>query len=120
MKLTIVRIDVTDHGVFGHLSCEGDPFNCLTLENHLLNIPSGTYKVTLYDSPEWGYKVPILHDVPGREFIEIHKGNWETNSKGCILVGMERDGFAIDSSGSAFQSLMNVLKDCDDISVTIR
>ena len=120
MKLTLTRLDVTDYGIFGHLTCDGDSFNCVTLENHLLNIPAGTYKVSLYDSPEWGYSVPILHDVPGRSYIEIHCGNFEKNSKGCILVGMEREGDAIDNSKSAFQSLMTVLKGCDDISITIK
>jgi hypothetical protein len=120
MKLTLVRVDVTDHGIFGHLTCDGDPFNCLTLENHLLDIPYGTYKIKMYDSPEWGYKVPLLQDVPGRNYIEIHKGNWETNSKGCILVGTKRDGNAIDASGEAFDGLMKVLNGCTDIQITIK
>lgn len=120
MKLFITRTDMTDHGIFGHLTCDGDKFTCVTLENHLLNIPVGTYKVIMYNSPEWGYKVPMLTDVPGRNYIEIHCGNWETNSKGCILVGMCREGFAIDNSKSAFNSLIKVLEGCDDISITIK
>lgn len=119
MKLFLTRLDATDHGIFGHLTCDGDPFNCVTLERHDISIPVGTYKVTLYQSPTKGL-VPLLHDVPNREMIEIHWGNYETDSLGCILVGMERDGFAIDSSKSAFQSLMNVLNGCDDISITIK
>jgi hypothetical protein len=119
MKLKLTRLDATDYGIFGHLTCDGSPFNCVTLENHLLAVPAGAYKVTLYDSPEWGYKVPLLQDVPNRTFIEIHKGNWQHNSRGCILVGKERDGQAIDASGDAFEELMTVLKDCNDISITI-
>ena len=119
MKLTIVRVDVNDYGIFGHLSCDGDSFNCLTLENNELNIPEGTYKVTLYLSPKFGL-VPLLHDVPGRSYIEIHKGNTEADSTGCILVGMSRKGTTLCESKSAFDSLMKVLEGCDDISLKIR
>ncbi len=119
MHLRLKHIEENDHGIFGQLTIDENPFNCVTLENHLLYIPTGTYKVTLYKSPERGYKVPLLNDVPGRSFIEIHKGNWEYNSKGCILVGKDRDGFAIDASGDAFEELMTVIKNADDLSITI-
>ncbi len=120
MKLTLTRLDVTDKGIFGHLVCDGDTFNCVTLERHDIHIPEGVYKVTLYNSPDHGCIVPLLNDVPGRSFIEIHWGNYERDSKGCILVGMQRDGFAIDASKSAFQSLMNVLNGCNDIQLTVK
>lgn len=120
MKIFIKRLDVTDHGIFGHLTMDGSGFNCVTLERHDIAIPTGTYKVTLYNSPDHDNAlVPLLHDVPGRSFIEIHWGNWESNSKGCILVGKERDGWAIDASKDAFDDLMLQLKDCDDIWVVI-
>lgn len=123
MKLTIVRVDVTDHGIFGHLSCDGNPFNCLTLERHDIDIPEGTYKVTLYKSPEHGL-VPLVNGIPNRSMIEMHEGNWEENSKGCILVGRDRtticgrDG--IDLSKDTLKALMSVLNGCDDIWLTIR
>src|SRR5690348_12148726 len=89
MKLTIVRVDYTDHGIFGHLTCDSNLFNCLTLERHDIDIPAGTYGITLYNSPEHGI-VPLVNGVKGRSMIEIHEGNWESNSKGCILVGKDR------------------------------
>jgi hypothetical protein len=123
MKLTIVRVDITDHGIFGHLSCDGNPFNCLTLEHHDIDIPEGTYKVTIYKSPEHGL-IPLLNGVPGRNMIEIHEGNWEANSKGCILVGKDRTMInnkeGINQSKDTLKGLMSVLNGCDDISVTIR
>lgn len=119
MKIFIKRIDATDHGVFGHLTLDGNKFNCVTLERHDIYIPTGTYKVTLYDNPKRGYKVPLLHGVPKRDMIEIHCGNWQSNSEGCILVGTERDGWAIDASKVAFNDLMDQLRGCNDISVTI-
>ena len=124
MKLTLIRVDVTDHGIFGHLSCDGDPFNCLTLERHDIDIPCGTYRVTLYNSPEHGV-VPLLNDVPNRSMIEMHEGNFEENSKGCILVGKDRTTImgkdAISNSKDTLKELMTVLnKNYKDISITIR
>ena len=124
MKLTLIRVDSTDKGIFGHLTCDSDPFNCVTLERHDIDIPYGTYKVTLYQSPEHGL-IPLLNDVPGRSMIEIHEGNWEYNSKGCILVGECRDALdktMIDNSKATLKNLMAVLtaKKYDDISITIR
>lgn len=120
MKIFLKRLDVTDHGIFGHLTMDGSKFNCVTLERHDIAIPVGTYPITLYNSPDHDNKlVPLLHNVPDREFIEIHWGNWESNSKGCILVGTERDGWAIDATIEAFNDLMLQLKGCDDITVTI-
>ena len=102
IKLT--RLDTTDHGIFGHLEMDG--FDCVTLERHDIAIPTGSYRVTLYDSPRLGRKVPLLHDVPGRTLIEIHPGNYEHDSEGCILVGENRTGFAIEHSRDTFAQMM--------------
>lgn len=98
------RIDATDHGVFGHL--EWDNFDCVTLERHDTLIPEGTYKVTLYDSPKNGCKVPLL-SVPGRTMIEIHPANWEKQLEGCIAVGENREGYAIEHSKDTFHQMMS-------------
>ena len=119
VKITIKRLDVTDKGIFGHLSTDNG-FDCVTLERHDIAIPVGTYKAILYNSPDHNNQlVPLLQNVPGRSFIEIHWGNWEKDSKGCILVGTTRDGDAIDASITAFNALMLKLHDTDDITVTI-
>lgn len=100
--ITLRRLDTTDKGIFGHLSW--DDFDCVTLENDELEIPIGTYKVTLYQAPSYG-KCPKI-DVPGRTFILLHWGNWEKNTKGCILVGENRNGFAIEHSRDTFNQMM--------------
>lgn len=117
VKITLKRLDTTDKGIFGHLTTDNG-FDCVTLERHDLFIPEGTYKVSMYDSPTKGL-VPLLQNVPGRDMIEIHKGNWETASKGCILVGMKRDGFSIDDSSAAFTGLMQALNKANDIQIQI-
>lgn len=102
--ITLRRLDATDHGIFGHL--EWDNFDCVTLERHDIFIPTGTYKVTLYDSPRWGFKVPLLHGVPNRSMVEIHPGNYEKDSEGCILVGENREGMAVEHSRDTFNQMM--------------
>lgn len=101
--ISLKRIEATDQGVFGHL--EWDNFDCVTLERHDTLIPEGTYKVTLYDSPHNKCKVPLL-EVPGRSFIEIHIANWETQLRGCIAVGENREGFAVEHSRDTFHTMM--------------
>lgn len=53
-------------------------------------IPEGTYDITLYPSPRFKREMPLLMNVPGHTGIEIHWGNWATNSEGCIIVGFPR------------------------------
>lgn len=49
-------------------------------------IPAGTYPVIKYDSPNKGM-VFLLQNVPNRDSIEIHSGNYKKDTLGCILVG---------------------------------
>lgn len=85
MKLTLRRTISGPSGTFGML-CGADPV-CLTKEPVDPIIPAGTYKCTVYDSPKFGTKVFLLHDVPGHSYVELHYGNFLRDTKGCPLVG---------------------------------
>ena len=50
-------------------------------------IPEGEYEVHRIYSPKFG-KCFHIQDVPGRSEILIHKGNYNKDTHGCILVGM--------------------------------
>jgi hypothetical protein len=114
IRLSITRISSEDYGIFGQLVIEGGPVGIVTLENHILDIPTGVYPLSWHESPHLNGKVvPMLNNVPNRTFILIHNGNYETSSKGCILVGMCRDGNAIDSSTQALNLVINYLKAVD-------
>ena len=117
MRIKLTRLDATDQGIFGKLSA-GD-FHCVTLERHDIFIPPGVYKVIFYNSPAHKCLVPMLEGVPGRSYIEIHWGNWEKDSKGCILVGTRRVGAAIEESKKAFTGLMAALKGQLDIDIEV-
>lgn len=91
--MNILRIDswTQEDCTLGRLSY-GD-FRCFTLElpwhdnaNNRSCIPAGTYRAEKYQSPTKG-QVILLHNVPGRRFIEIHAGNYTYQIEGCCLVG---------------------------------
>ena len=92
MHLKVERFNFTDISTEGDLSIDGERF-CWTLELPVIDgkpgsaIPTGTYKVKVYPSPHFGRLMPLLVDVPGRSEIEIHWGNTEADTRGCILLG---------------------------------
>ncbi len=120
MHLRLTRLDATDHGIFGKL--EGEGFECVTLERHDISIPKGTYNLSFYQSPVHGL-VPLLENVPNRSFVEIHEGNWEFNSKACILVGKTRmliEGKeGISESRNTLQKLVTLLSVQPENTLTI-
>lgn len=72
-------------------------------------IPKGRYKVTIYKSPKFKSDVLLLHDVPGRSAIEIHKGNYPKDTRGCILVGLRHDQY-LRFSATAMVEIMGKVK----------
>lgn len=91
--LLLRRISSGEEGTFGELFDEDTGIRqAVTCErpdngNQKMGcVPLGEYQVTQFDSPSKG-RVFLLHDVPGRAMIEIHKGNTIDDTEGCILVG---------------------------------
>jgi hypothetical protein len=79
-------------------------------------VPTGRYKVSKRRSPRFGMSF-ILHDVPDRDFILIHVGNWVDHTKGCILPGtgfqdVNSDGLLdVVSSRKAMNRLLEMMPD---------
>lgn len=127
IHLTVTRTAVNATCTIGELTCLEEPLlKLVTLEPphrpaplKPRSIPAGTYDVTLYKSPHHGYLVPLLHDVEDFTGVEIHKGNFPRDTKGCILVGLKVDGNSIGYSKSAFDLLMATLKDAERIKINI-
>ena len=82
-------------------------------------IDAGTYQVTLRMSPRLGYVTPFLHEVPDFEDVLLHIGNYPTDTRGCVLVGLTANTDSINSSKQAFGALMAVLDDSSNISLAI-
>ena len=88
-------------------------------------IPYGQYKVIKYLSHKQGKLVPLLVDVPGFDYVEIHVGNKPEDTDGCILVGAVHPAVPdwIGSSKIAFERLMSKLErawgNAEDVSILI-
>ena len=102
--LELVTIELPDNGNQRGVSC----------------IPEGIYDTIKIVRPN-GDPAFLLLDVPGRDKIEIHKGNYvagkKVDSEGCILPGVyftdiNDDGFIdVAESTVAMNRLMNTLPD---------
>lgn len=83
-------------------------------------IPEGTYSVAPYNSPRFPNCWEIL-DVPTRESILIHIGNWAKDTDGCVVVGMEPSpsALAVLRSAVAIERLREILAGARDMTITI-
>lgn len=122
-KATLVRIQSDDRQTLGHFTLYDGIhkiFECCTLEldnelneNQKSRIPSGYYHVKKHVSPSQGDCYSLL-DVPGRTHILIHKGNYNRNILGCILIGnshtdIDGDGYRdVTSSTHTLKQLLAI------------
>lgn len=83
-------------------------------------IPAGTYNAGIYPSPKYGRMVIMLKNVPGRTNIEIHHGNYVTDTTGCILVGVSRHGNTIWHSVTTLDKIINSLTTPQNIQVIVK
>lgn len=99
MKKPFIQIDrLQDQGTqtIGILSVVRDfttLFRCKTLElgwhqngRNISCIPSGLYKCKKHHSARHGDCI-LVEDVPDRDAILFHAGNFNSDTRGCILVG---------------------------------
>lgn len=73
-------------------------------------IPPGTYRMMLVNSPRFGW-VPRLENVPGYTDILIHAGNRATDTRGCLIVGLERRQDSVLRSRDALAALMAKIRE---------
>ena len=102
------RGEPQEGGVFSTISLDWDSWTGEGLERPEVMIPAGTYSLAWHNSPHLnGARVLILLNVPGRSEILIHWGNQESNSDGCLLCGLVKDGDDIDSTQIACKQLFS-------------
>lgn len=114
-KLLIVRKTKTTDAVFGSLTFRD--FQCYTMERTAVIIPAGPYNAQVALSPHFGFDTPHLA-VSNRTYIEIHPANYPKQLEGCIAVGSQIDGDALDSSRQAFDALIKLLPQQFDVVVS--
>jgi hypothetical protein len=86
---------------------------------HETAIPTGTYKVTLGESPKFKRILPVIHNVPHFLGILIHTGSTAEDSSGCIIVGRNTVKGKVLYSKETMAALMERLEKADTITITI-
>lgn len=133
MKLLIERIDDSGVQTLGKMyvldNNNSIEFSCDTLElpwkdnkRNVSCVPSGDYKVVKRYSPKFGNHFHLTN-VKDRSYILIHKGNYYTDIRGCILVGSDltdinKDGHLdVISSGNTMNKLLKIMPDKFDLTI---
>ena len=127
-SLLLIRDSFSDKAVIGKLYLNSE-FYGHTLElawkdnqKRVSCIPKGVYEVKKRHTQKSKYKYEHLHilDVPDRELILMHIGNYPKNSKGCILLGNTRALNFVGESRKAFYNLMYDLGSFEEIELVIK
>jgi len=119
-KLKLIRLEETQEQTLGYLFDGLEKLAC-TLELaykenkfQISSIPKGNYCVKRRWSQKYGNHFHIL-DVPNRDYILIHAGNYYTQILGCVLVGnhhvdINKDGYKdVTSSKNTMKKLIDSL-----------
>jgi hypothetical protein len=77
----------------------------------IVAIPEGRYEITLYNSPKFGRVVPILQNVPGHNYIEIHPGNFQMDTRDCLLPGLIYGLDYVGQSDLAFDKIFPLINE---------
>lgn len=117
MRLTLHTVAVLPDGCFSVMLWDGRPFavSCeRTFSNGRPIIKNGIYRCVRSYFNRGGYETfEIL--VPNHTRVLFHKGNVETDSEGCVLVGRYfgrlDDKIAIINSSGAFAEFMKLTFD---------
>lgn len=132
MIITLTRIAQDAKETRGYLTDEENKQLCVTLErpdlgnqHNVSRIPAGRYQTARMHSPHMNVDLFQVLDVPGRGNIEIHFGNYVTDSEGCILLGtsfadINSDGeIDITASQDAFKKFMLAMTGVDGFTLVI-
>lgn len=97
MKQVTLKRQYEDSCTLGTMYLDGNEI-CKTLENpwrdnkeNISCIPEGKYKCVKDNTGK--YKYWKVLNVPNRSLIEIHNGNFQDETEGCILVGRDHAFF---------------------------
>ncbi|MEO0683499.1 MAG: DUF5675 family protein [Cyanobacteria bacterium J06649_11] len=96
--IAIDRVYYSDFAIggctIGYLSIDGEVI-CYTLElpyrnneSNISSIPSGSYYGHIRTDGNRGWRIELEH-VAYRKYIQVHVGNYTSETSGCTLVGMQ-------------------------------
>jgi Family of unknown function (DUF5675) len=135
MRFTLEVIKRLPDGIFGTLTSDTG-WQCVCLQHAYLQndgtytakVSPGIYTCKLRDSAHFGYKVYGLVDVPAFQGkpvsdIEIHRGNYNKDSEGCILLGEDiitsNGQDMITKSEKTFDEFMELLGKSEEFTLHI-
>jgi hypothetical protein len=121
MQIEVRRTDKNGKRTIGSVYIDGQ-WNCYSLEDPIrpikitgnTAIPAGAYQVVITHSPHFDKDLPLLLNVPGFEGVRIHSGNTAADTKGCILVGLNRTVDRVVESRLAMGALQKKIQDALD------
>lgn len=102
----LVVFNVEDICIF---HCVGLELPFLDNKTNISSIPADVYRGRRWKSPKFGTCLKIL-DVPKRQHILVHVGNYYTDTSGCILVGRGFRDLNYDGLKDVYDSLRTLRK----------
>jgi hypothetical protein len=115
INLLLIRDTFSKKSTIGELFLNGERI-CDTLENpwqdnqrNISCIPEGVYPVRLRLPRESGtrdYLHLLVQEVPNRDFILVHRGNFPSQTQGCLLVGLGTEQDVVHNSVLAMDLLI--------------
>ena len=131
MNFTLKRYKSGLYGIFGQLYSEDGKYNFVSLEHgysvngeYLAKVAIGEYKCVRHAPHRLPYETFTLENVPPFQDKEvtgilIHKGNYNNDSIGCILIGTREGTGMIEDSKDAFEAFMTLQDGLDSFTLTI-
>ena len=126
----IIRLEESFRwGTFGVLKLNKQVF-CVTLEppdventKNISSIPAQQYMCWRITSPTYGETFQVK-DVPNRDYILFHAGNFVGDTKGCILLaekfGKLKHNRGVLNSGKTFSIFLKIMNDHESFNLTIK
>ena len=115
INLLLIRDTFSKDSTIGELFLNGERI-CDTLENPWQDnqrtiscIPEGEYPVRLRlarESASRDYLHLLVQDVPNRDWILFHRGNYPKDTSGCIVVGLGSQQDVVNNSVLAMDLLI--------------
>jgi len=117
MLIDVKRKTFTDTSTVGELWADGK-FVCYTLEDKVrpvkvygeTAIPAGTYPIVVTFSERFKRDMPLVQHVPNFAGIRIHAGNTARDTRGCILVGLQRGKDTVLRSRDAYRVVLGLIR----------
>jgi len=129
----LVRVEENyQFGTFGNWIIGSEAF-CVTLEpadlenrRNVSSIPAQQYFCERYSSDKYPNTFQIMN-VPDRDKVLIHAGNWIEDTEACIILAEHYGKLKVDgkekrgvlNSGKTFLNFINVMEGINKFSLTI-